>query len=1558
MTQFVSLHVHTYFSLLDGLSSPKSLIARAKELGHPAIAISDHGVMHGAIELYREGLAEGVKPIIGCEGYLKDQASTDHLKDFVSEADGDYKVKGLFHQLVLAINATGYRNLVKLTSLAHLTEGRGNKSKKSDTSTKSKSWFTFEEIEQYNEGLIVTSGCMAGIIPQAIRAGDLEYAEVMAKRYQSTFGDRFYIEIQDHNASDGSEPLNIQLVALAQKLGIEIVCTADNHYTCERDKFAHDALLCINTGKLLTDEKRMRYEGAYWLPTGDEMIERLSRYLPIETAVRAVENTVAIANRVEDYQLKGTPTPPKFTLPGEYDNSDDYLEDLAYEGLRNRFYGMPPKDYVERLQYELDVFRSKNLAEYFLVVNDITRFCRDRGIYTGAGRGCVLPDTKVMFADGTVKNIVDFNREIGCDVITHSGKIQNVTAYHAYDCNEEIVKLKYSSELLSLTKDHKVFAVRTHECTVQAKPEKKTGFCKPTCQVRCNHRHYEEYKPEWIPAGELRKNDCMVFPRRNNWIPLDFSYDVLNFVERCDTLRFNDTHLWYEIGSNCLETVRIPRHIEFDERLAKLLGYFIAEGWTRKDTKYHTYRVGFGFCGDEQDYVEETQNLMQDLFGIKGGKREGYKGKNAISLEFNSKIVAEFLSAICSTGSNHIHIPSDIVKYGQPHLLKILVGYLFRGDGHNEKKSTHNALKYSTTSVNLANQLRLILARMGYWASIGVRKKLQEKWSDEYSVKLSGKQLWKWNEDFRYFPIELKQGKFTRNDSFYFDENYFYLKITDVENFWYEGKVYDISVPGNTSYIGNSAAIHNSAAGSLVSYALQITNIDPIHFGLIFSRFINEERMSYPDIDLDIDKERRHEVVEYLCNKYGSTQVAQIATFNRMVSASALKDTGRVLNVSYGAANEISTRIPVVRGKPAKISQMIKERDIFPQFYDAYQIDQLMPNKEGHEFISFQEWVNLAIGIEGTVKSIGIHAAGVVIGWTSLDEIVPLMKSKEGGTVTQYSMEDLEYLGLLKMDLLGLKTLSVMRRTVEAVKQLTGETINVESINLNDQHVLRSMVTGDNAGVFQFEADGAVRLLRQIKPTSLDDVSAITSLNRPGCLDLGMHTDFARRKAGLDRVTYLIPELEPILGFTYGLCVFQEQMLNICHKIAGWSLGKSDTARRSTGKKKPEVIKPLESDFINGCVDKWIDESVAAQLWEIVLASAGYTFNASHAYCYSVITMITAWLKHYYKCAFMAALMSAEDDPDDLAKYLIKCKSYGFKLLPPSINESSRDFIALDDSTIRWGLRAIKGLGEAAINPILLERQIAPFKDFADFYVRTLTDSDDLTALIKSGALDELHPNRAEMEAYLEPLKEWRTKLRAKQTRALKWEREIVSLSAVDISAMNREQLDKHWKRFDQVQKNYERAMSIDSELPPMPTKKDWSLEKRLRNEKEVLGMYASGHPLDKYPVGCEPFENLQPKQTYVGTVQVNSAREANSKQGTMMYVEIEDKLGATMSLKLFHTQWKSYKDLFKANAHVSITAKAQEWNGKLELILQVALQPTSPEPVGAIVGAWEDPDF
>ena len=1154
MVQFVSLHVHTYYSLLDGLSSPKSLVARAKELGHPAIAVSDHGVLHAGVELYRECLKESekslkeggqpIKSIIGCEAYVKDQHTTDQLKDFVKESDGDYRVKGLFHQLILAINPTGYKNLCKLVSLAHLTEGRGAKNSKSDTSTKSKSWMLLDELKQYSEGLIVTSGCMAGIIPQSLLAGDVAYAEEMAKWYLGVFGDRFYMEIQDHNAPDGSQNLNLQLVALAEKLNIEVVVTADNHYTCASDREAHDALLCINTGKLLTDSKRMRYEGAYWLPTGDEMVERLSKYLPVETALRAVENTVKIAERVEDYQLKRKPTPPKFTLPEGYSSHDDYFTKLVWEGLEKRLEIIlkqpnhhPREEYIERVKYELDTIKEMGFSQYFLVVWDVCSYAYSKGIWLGIGRG--------------------------------------------------------------------------------------------------------------------------------------------------------------------------------------------------------------------------------------------------------------------------------------------------------------------------------------------------------------------------------------------------------------------------------------SVGGCLVAYALRITNIDPIPDGLIFERFLNNARVSMPDIDTDICQERRQEVIAYLQERYGFEYVAQIATFNKLKTSAALKATAKTMNVNYQAINAISKKIPTVRGKKAKLKQLTEKRDIYPEFYDYYHSDELLLDKDGNKTVSFRSVVDTAASIEGTVSAVGIHAAGVVVGWCPLDEIMPLMRGSNGEVVSQYCDKDIEEIGGIKIDWLGLKTLTVMRKAIESVYQRTGEEVDLADISYTDKRVFQYMASGNTEGIFQFEGYGG-QLLKELRVDGLNLVCAANTLNRPQCIDPKIDRSFIRRNSRLDAVSYLVPDLEPILKETLGLPIYQEQLLKICQVIAGFSLGEADNIRRGIGKKLEHVINALEHDFLEGCSNNWYDEAIGKELWSIIKAGSDYGFNKSHSMAYGIIAYQTAYLKYYFFADYMAALCTMESKPAKLRHYLMKIKVAGVALLTPDINQSGKDFTVIDNMTIRWGLGAIDGMGDSALNPILLERQLKPFDSFFDFYDRTRLDSDILIKLIKSGALDSLHPNRSEMLAYAALLADkWLKPFKSKERRMLKWESKAAELNAIDIDTLSQEDCNAHVKELAKIERYYQKACEVVVVLPPMPTVEDWSLEQRLNYEKEVLGMFGSGHPLDRYPVGCIPFEEAQKNKIFISTLQVNSFNEGSSSQGKMLYVEVEDRLGAIMTLKLFNRQYKQYGHLFKVNEHLSIHAKCQEWKGELQLILETALKPTPPEgEQKPVVMAWEDDEF
>ncbi|WP_297712865.1 LAGLIDADG family homing endonuclease [Clostridium sp.] len=468
---------------------------------------------------------------------------------------------------------------------------------------------------------------------------------------------------------------------------------------------------------------------------------------------------------------------------------------------------------------------------------------------TGPGRGCFLPGTEILLSNGSIKNIE--NIRIGDEVITAYGNMQLVENLLRYDIKEKIVIIESANEKVKLTSDHKMLAIKASKCTKVWKDRSKLPIvCKESCSLKekCKNPAYKDYKLEWIEANKLEKNDFVVYPRVKEEIK-DVKYDLLDYCKHEDHLRYDNEHIWYEIGSNKLQSKKVNRFIELNTNLCKLYGYFISEGWTTINEDIREYKVGFGFNKKETEYIEDVLNLVKSVFGLEGYVRE-HKIKQSTSIEFNSKIISEFLRIQCGEGANNKRIPYDVVNDASNSDLKLLVANMFRGDGSHSDincESSSFRIKYTTTSIELTRQLRMILARLGYWSTFKVRVKPEEKMHDEYSVCVSGMQLLKWNDDFENYQIPVRQQKFFRNDSFYMDDDYFYIKIKSKTEEEYIGKVYDLSVPGDTSYIANSMAVHNSAAGSIVAYTLGITKINPIKYSLLFERFLNPERVSMPD---------------------------------------------------------------------------------------------------------------------------------------------------------------------------------------------------------------------------------------------------------------------------------------------------------------------------------------------------------------------------------------------------------------------------------------------------------------------------------------------------------------------------------------------------------------------------------------------------------------------------------------------------------------------------------------------------------------------------------------
>ena len=602
-----------------------------------------------------------------------------------------------------------------------------------------------------------------------------------------------------------------------------------------------------------------------------------------------------------------------------------------------------------------------------------------------------------------------------------------------------------------------------------------------------------------------------------------------------------------------------------------------------------------------------------------------------------------------------------------------------------------------------------------------------------------------------------------------------------------------------------------SAAGSIVAYCLKITNIDPIRYQLLFERFLNPERVSMPDIDVDFCFERRQEVIDYVGRKYGADKVVQIVTFGTMAARGVIRDVGRVMDMPYAFVDSIAKMIP----NELNIT-IDKALDMNPEFKSLYSSDDRV-----HHLI------DMCKRLEGLPRNTSMHAAGVVICQKSADEFVPLSRGSDGSIVTQFTMTTLEELGLLKMDFLGLRTLTVIQNAVNMIEKDTGVHIDVDHIDYDDKKVLESLGTGKTDGVFQLESTGMKNFMKELRPQSLEDVIAGISLYRPGPMDF--IPKYIRGKNNPDSITYACPQLEPILAPTYGCIVYQEPGMQIVRDLGGYTLGRSDLVRRAMSKKKQAVMEKERANFVYGneeenvpgCVSRGIDEKTASGIYDTMMDFAKYAFNKSHAACYAVVAYQTAYLKYYYPVEFMAALMtSVIDNPKKVAEYILVCRNMGIEILPPDINEGESGF-SVSGSSIRYALTAIKSVGRPVITAVVEERkERGPFLNLQDF-VNRITDKDvnkrAVESFIKAGALDGLGGTRKQF-------------------------------MSVFSQVMDRTQKDRknnmagQLSLFDIVEEEEKEGLALK-----LPDVGEYPKEMKLAFEKEVLGIYVSGHPLEEY---------------------------------------------------------------------------------------------------------------
>jgi len=1008
---FVHLHTHSQYSLLDGACRLDNVIEIAKEFKMPALAITDHGNMFGAIEFYIKATKAGIKPIIGCEAYVAGGSR------FNKKPSNKYPDGG-FHMVLLAKNQIGYTNLIKLTSSGFL-EGFYHRPR-----------IDKEILRKHSEGLIATSACLKGEVNWNILNGRTEEAVATALELKEIFGEgNFYLEIQNHGLE--KEKLLIPKIdAISRETGIPLLVTNDCHYLRQQDAEAHDALLCIQTGKMVSDTERMRYNSdQIYFKSPQEMEEVFGDFKG------ALENSIQIAEschlELELNQLKL----PRFPLPTPFVDPDKYLRYLCDEGLKQR-YPEITDTIRERLEYELGVIDQMHYAGYFLIVKDFCDYARSHDIPVGPGRG--------------------------------------------------------------------------------------------------------------------------------------------------------------------------------------------------------------------------------------------------------------------------------------------------------------------------------------------------------------------------------------------------------------------------------------SAAGSLVSYVLKITNIDPIRFELLFERFLNPERISMPDIDIDFSDRERDKIIQYVIDKYGEDNVCQIITFGTMAARGVIRDVGRVLGMPYADVDKIAKMVP--EGPGVTLEAALSK------------VPELKELKEKDKRV--EKLIDYSLTLEGLARHCSTHAAGVVIAPSALTNYVPLFKGTKNEITTQYDMKMVEQIGLLKMDFLGLRTLTVIYDALKMIKENYPDIIiDIDNIPLDDENVYKLFARGETIGVFQFESPGMREYLRKLGPENITDITAMNALYRPGPLDSGMIDTYIERKKGAKDIQYLHPKLEKILGSTYGVIVFQEQVLHIANALAGYSMGKADLLRKAMGKKDAALMAAQKEEFLGGADKNKIDKKITDDVFHQIETFARYGFNKAHATCYAYVAYQTAWLKHYYPQEFMAALMSSEiNNTDRIYQLLEECRRMHIQVLPPDINESKTDFTVVEGK-IRFGLMAVKNVGQGPADAIARERELdGPFHILADLVSRLpakALNRRTLESLISAGACDSLDGNRAQKQEAIEMMLEYGHKV-------------AVKTSTHDLFA--------------------DTSGSIARVAPQLPDIPEWSNSKKLAEEKAMLGYYISGHPLDKYRDELAYFATyrigdlkhaVDGKEVTIGGI-ITAVKTMLDKKGNMMaFVTIEDYTGS-----------------------------------------------------------------
>ena len=706
---------------------------------------------------------------------------------------------------------------------------------------------------------------------------------------------------------------------------------------------------------------------------------------------------------------------------------------------------------------------------------------------------------------------------------------------------------------------------------------------------------------------------------------------------------------------------------------------------------------------------------------------------------------------------------------------------------------------------------------------------------------------------------------------------------------------------------------------SIVAYSLEITDIDPIRYQLIFERFLNPERVSMPDIDVDFCFERRQEVIDYVVRKYGKDRVVQIVTFGTLAAKGVVRDVGRALDMPYAQCDAIAKMIPGDLGMT-----LDKALKASPDLREAYESDD-----------SVKYLIDMSKRLEGLPRHTSMHAAGVVISQKDVSEYVPLSRASDGSIVTQFTMTTLEELGLLKMDFLGLRTLTVIQNAVKLIQKDAGVTLDMQKINYDDKKVLNSLGTGRSDGVFQLESAGMKNFMKELKPQSLEDVIAGISLYRPGPMDF--IPQYIRGKNRPDTIRYDCPQLEPILKPTYGCIVYQEQVMQIVRNLAGYTLGRSDLVRRAMSKKKASVMEKERQNFVYGneaegvpgCIANGIDEATANKIYDEMIDFAKYAFNKSHAAAYAVVSYQTAYLKYYYPVEFMAALMtSVIDFPNKVAEYILVCRQMGIKILPPDVNCGMYGF-SVDNGAIRYGLSAIKSVGRPVIESLVREREEnGQYRSLKDFMERNSPQMNKRAVenFIKAGALDCLDGNRRQKMLVYQKISD-------------------------SISQDKKNSLAGQMSLFDLVSEEDKKEFEIR-----MPDVEEFGKEELLGYEKEVLGIYLSGHPLENYrgmmekTISAKTSDFQQDEETnlpkvmdgqkvIIGGMITDKTIKYTKNNKVMAFLTVEDLVG-TVEVVVFPRDYEKSQQFLNEEGRVFIQGRVSAEDDRASKLILEKIRP------------------